>query len=88
MCMHAQSLSHVGFCNPMGCSLPNSSVHGISQAEYWSGLPFSFPGALEPWDPTCVFCISCIADRFFTAEPSGRPGDILESIKKKNNKLN
>ena len=32
-------------CNPMDCSPPGSSVHGISQArmlewEYWSGLPF------------------------------------------------
>ena len=24
----------------MGCSLPGSSVHGISQQEYWNGLPF------------------------------------------------
>ena len=32
--------------DPMDCSPPGSSVHGISQAEYWSGLPFSFPGDL------------------------------------------
>ena len=25
--------------NPIDCSLPDSSVHGILQ-EYWSGLPF------------------------------------------------
>ena len=30
----------------MGCSLPGSSVHGISQEEYWSGLPFPSPGDL------------------------------------------
>jgi len=24
----------------MDCSLPGSSVHGISQQERWSGLPF------------------------------------------------
>ena len=30
----------------MDCSLPGSSVHGILQAEYWSGLPFPFPGDL------------------------------------------
>ena len=34
------------FCDSMHCSLPGSSVHGISQAEYWSGLPFSSPGDL------------------------------------------
>ena len=27
-----QLLSHVQFCNPMDCSPPDSSVHGISQA--------------------------------------------------------
>ena len=28
-------------CDPMDCSPPGSSVHGIFQAKYWSGLPFS-----------------------------------------------
>ena len=27
--------------NPMDCSPPGSSVHGIFQEEYWSGLPCS-----------------------------------------------
>ena len=26
-------------CDPMYCSLPGSSVHGISRQEYWSGSP-------------------------------------------------
>ena len=30
----------------MACSLPGSSVHGISQQEYWSGLPLPSPGDL------------------------------------------
>ena len=25
--------------DPMDCSLPGSSVHGISRHEYWSGVP-------------------------------------------------
>ena len=25
--------------NPMDCSPPGSSVHGISRQEYWSGVP-------------------------------------------------
>ena len=25
--------------DPMDCSLPGSSVHGISRQEYWSGVP-------------------------------------------------
>ena len=31
-------------CDPMDCSPPGSSVHGISQEEYWCELPF--PGDL------------------------------------------
>ena len=36
-----QSLSHVQlFCNPVDCSPPSSSVHGISQAKLLEWLPF------------------------------------------------
>ena len=39
------------------CSLPGSSVRGILQARYWSGLPFPFPRAfpnpgIDLWSPT------------------------------------
>ena len=33
-------------CDPMDCSPPGSSVHGLSRQEYWSGLPFPSPGDL------------------------------------------
>ena len=33
-------LNCVWLCNPMDCSPPGSSVHGIFQARNWSGLPF------------------------------------------------
>ena len=37
----AQSLQfYLTLCNPMYCSPPGSSVHGISQQEYWTGLSF------------------------------------------------
>ena len=29
--------------NPMDCSLPGSSAHGIFQQEYWSGVPLPSP---------------------------------------------
>ena len=46
MCVQSR-FSHVQLCNPMDCSLPGSSVHGILQEEnYWSGLPFPSPGDL------------------------------------------
>ena len=40
----------------MDYTLPGSSVHGILRQEYWSGLPFPFPGDLptsgiEPESP-------------------------------------
>ena len=31
---------------PMDCSLPGSSVHGLSRQEYWSGVPSPSPNAL------------------------------------------
>ena len=42
--------------NPVDCSLAGSSVHGILQQEYWSGLSFPSSGDLpnpgiEPWSP-------------------------------------
>ena len=50
-CMRARSLQSCStLCNPMDCSPPVSSVHGILQvrilerAEYWSGLPFPCQG--------------------------------------------
>ena len=33
-------------CEPMDCSPPGSSVHGISRKECWSELPFPPPGDL------------------------------------------
>ena len=40
-------------CDPIDCSLPGSSFHGILQAKDWSGFPFPSPGdlpdpAIEP----------------------------------------
>ena len=47
---------------------------GFARQEYWSGLPFPFPGDLpdpgiEPQAPA----VSCIAGEFFTTEPLGKP---------------
>ena len=43
-------------CDPMDCSPPGSSVHGIHHQEYRSGLPFCSPGnfpdpGIEPGSP-------------------------------------
>ena len=51
------------FCNPMDCSLPGSSVHGILQAGIleWVAFPFS-RGSSWPRDQTWI---SYISGRFF-----------------------
>ena len=57
-------------CDPMDCSPPGSSVHGISQARIleWVAISSSrWPS--QPRDRTCISCVSCIAGRFFTTEP-------------------
>ena len=59
--MHVCVLSHVRLCNPMDCSLPDTSVHGIFQARLLEWVAtFSFKGSSIPKDWSCVFCVSCI----------------------------
>ena len=56
--------------NPMDCSSPGSSAHGIVQARVleWVAI-FSTRESSQPRDWTHV---SCTAGRFFTAKPSGK----------------
>ena len=58
-------------CDPMDCSLLGSSVHGTPQARIleWVSIPFS-KGSFQPRD---WIQVSCIAGRFFTAEPPRKP---------------
>ena len=51
-------------CDPMNCSLPGSSVHGILQARIpeWIAMPSSW-GSSWPGDWTCVSYSSCIGRR-------------------------
>ena len=51
-------------CNPMGCSLPGSSIHGIFQARVVEGIAISFfRGSSWPRDWTWVFHI--VGRRFY-----------------------
>ena len=56
-------------CHPVDCSLPGSSVHGMSQAWEWVATSFS-GGSSQPRDRTCGFCT---ASRFFITETPGKP---------------
>ena len=51
-------------CNPMDCSLPGSSNHGLSQARIIEWIAISFPResyqpSFEPKSPACI-SINCI----------------------------
>ena len=64
MCLRAKLLqSCLTFCDPVNCSLPGSSVHGILQARLleWVAVLSSW-GSSRPRDRTCI---SCIAGGFF-----------------------
>ena len=72
-----QSLqSCLTLCDPMDCSPPVSSVHGILQARIleWLASPFS-RGSSQSRDQTQV---SCITGRFFTTEPLGKSHGLQE----------
>ena len=47
-CMHVQSCPTLS--NHMDCSLPGSSIPGIFQAKYWSGVPLPSLIYMCSWD--------------------------------------
>ena len=63
----------LSLCDPTDCSLPGSSIHGISQARMLEWVAVSFPrGSSQPRDQTCVSWVSALAGGFFTTEPLGK----------------
>ena len=74
LCCAKVTQSCLTLCNPLDCSLPGSSVHGNLQERIleWVAMPSS-RGSSQPRDQTLVSFYSWIADRFFTAEASGKP---------------
>ena len=61
-------------CDPMDCSPPCSSVHGIPQVRIlqWVAMPSS-RGSSWPRDQITVSVSPVLAGRFLTIEPSGKP---------------
>ena len=68
-------------CDPMDYSLSGSSVQGILQARIleWVAMPSS-RGSSQHRSQTRVSCGFCIAGRFFTAEPTGKPRNLGKVI--------
>ena len=66
------------FCDPVGYNLPGSSVLGISQAGIleWIAISFSRESS-QSRDRTHI---SCMADRFFTTEPPGKPTEYISDM--------
>ena len=63
--------SVVSFCNPVYCSLPEFSIHGISQARLQEWVAISSSGDLPNSGIKSVF--PSLAGRFFTTWPPGKP---------------
>ena len=65
-CMHAKSLQLCpALCDPMDCTLPGSSVHGILQARILDWVVISFSGGLltQGYNPRLF---PALAGGFFT----------------------
>ena len=59
--------SYMTVCNPMDCSLPGSSVHGILQARTLERVVISSSRGSSPSrDQTHISCVSCICRQFLT----------------------
>ena len=61
-------------CDPMDCSLPGFSVHGILQARILEWVAFLPPGELpNPGIEPASLTSPALAGGFFTTEPPGKP---------------
>ena len=58
-------------CDPVDCSPPGSSIHGILQAKYWNGLPFPCPGDIP--NPGIELRSLALQADSLPAEPPGKP---------------
>ena len=69
MCLVAES--YLTLCDPMDCSPPGSSVHGISQARIleWAAIPFS--GDLP--DPEIEPGVPALQADSLLSKPPGKP---------------
>ena len=72
MCVRAQSCPTL--CNPMDCSPPGSSVHGIFQARILEWVAISYSrGFSDPWMEPTSLVSPPLAGMFFNTEPPGKP---------------
>ena len=69
--------NHVRLCNPMDYSSPDFSVHGNSPGKNTGVGCHALLQGIFPTQGSNLYphvsCGSCIAGRFFTTEPPGKP---------------
>ena len=79
---YMRMLSHVQlFVTPWIVAWQVSLSMGLSQQEYWSGLPFPPPGDLP--DPGIKPASPALADIFFITKPPGKPHEAYSWVLKK-----
>ena len=64
-------------CDPMDCSPPGSSVHGILQAGILERV--AMPSSRRSSQPRDRTHVSCVAGGFFTTESLGKPRYTMKS---------
>ena len=77
VCVRARAQLYLTLRDPVDCSPPGSSVHGILQQEHWSGSPVPSPGDLpDPWIELASFASPALADGFFTIRATREYTDV------------
>ena len=73
VCVCAVARSCPTLCDPMDCSPPGSSVHGIFRQECWNRFVISsFRRSSQSKDRACISCTSCIDRQILYTEPPGK----------------
>ena len=66
-------------CNPMDCTPPSSSVHGILQARILEWVAMPSLDLLDSGIKSTSLNVCCITGEFFTTEPLWKPkGFVLD----------
>ena len=68
VCVYSVTQLCPSLYDPMDCSPPGPSVHGISQVRLLEWVAISSPGDLPDPGIRCISCVSCTAGGFFTAD--------------------
>ena len=83
--VHAVSLqSYLTLCDPMDCSSPGSSVHGISQARTLEWVPIYLSRGSSPGIEHASLMSTALVGGFLTTEPPWKPngtnGELIQTL--------